>query len=175
MPCNAVTKFEYDACEANLGGVKRVWLANYVEGAAQVSAESGATEGIVTGFTSGVTWQEYKMRKNVASMTSTLNTSTDGAVYVSTVLSMVFNKMEAQKRAAVQALALGECMALVQDSNNKIWFLGMDAPLTSTNGGGETGTAKGDRNAYTVELTDESLEYPHECSDTVLPGADEGE
>lgn len=165
MACEAIKTFTYDACEANLGGVKNVWLANYVENAATLTEG----EDTISAFAEGVEWVHYPMRKNVASMTSTLNTSTDGAVYISTELAMVFSKMETQKRVAVQALALGECMALVEDSNGKLWFLGKDAPLTATAGTGETGTAKADRNAYAITLTDESLEYPYEVASSVKP------
>ena len=167
MACNTIKQFEYEACQPNIGGIKKVWLANYKEDAATVA--SGETEGTITAFTEDITWVEYPMRKNVASMTSTLNNSAEGSSYVTTELAMVFSKMETSKRMAVQALAIGECMALVEDSNGKLWFLGKDNPLTATAGTGETGTAKGDRNAYTITLTDESLEYPYEVSTELRP------
>lgn len=167
MACETIKQFTYDSCQPNLGGIKTVWLANYKEGAV---ADTGLTEdGAISAFAEGIAWVKYPMRKGVASMTSTLNNSTEGASYVTTELAMVFSKMETQKRIAVQALALGECMALVEDSNGKLWFLGKDAPLTATAGTGETGTAKGDRNAYTVTLTDESLEFPMEVSSELRP------
>lgn len=167
MACNTIKQFTYDACQANLGGIKTVWLANYKENAI---AESGLTEdSAISAFVEGIEWIKYPMRRGVASMTSTLNNSTDGASYVTTELAMVFSKMETQKRIAIQALALGECMALVEDSNGKLWFLGKDAPLTATAGTGETGTAKGDRNAYTITLTDESSEFPFEVSNALKP------
>lgn len=177
MACNSIKQFTYDACQANLGGIKNVWLANYEEGVATIGnvelTDGDATitlEDVVTAITlkTDNSFIHYPMRKNVASMTSTLNTSTEGAIYVSTELAMVFSKMETQKRLAVVALALGEAMAIVEDSNGKYWFLGKDAPLTATAGTGETGTAKGDRNAYTVTLTDESLAFPHEVSEEAL-------
>ena len=164
MACNTIKTFEYDACSPNIGGIKNIWLANYVENAATIKTTSEGTalvDGSVEGFASGVTWTKYPMRKNTCSMTSTINNSTDGASYVTTELSMVFSKMEAQKRIAIQALAIGECMAVVEDSNSNMWFLGADAALTATSGGGETGTAKGDANRYTLVLTDESLGLPY--------------
>jgi hypothetical protein len=167
MACETIKSFTYDRCEANLGGIKKVWLSDYKENAATLTEDGSG----VSAFAEGVTWHEYPMRKNVASMTSTLNTSTDGAVYVTTELAMVFSKMETQKRIAVQALALGECMAIVEDSNGKLWFLGKDAPLTASAGAGETGTAKGDRNAYTITLTDEAFEFPLEVANTIKPNA----
>ena len=161
--CKTITKLEYDLCQNNLGGIKNIWLANYVENAAKV--EKDATD--ISGFADGVSWFKYPIRKGTASMTSTYNTSTDGASYVSTELAIVFTRMETQKRVAMTSFALAEAMAVVEDSNGKYWFLGKDAPITLTAGGGETGTAKGDRNAYTATFTDESLTFPYEVAASV--------
>lgn len=161
--CKTITKLEYDLCQNNLGGIKNIWLANYVENAATVTENAND----ISGFAEGVTWFKYPIRKGTASMTSTYNTSTDGASYVSTELSIVFTRMETQKRVAMTSFALAEAMAVVEDSNGKYWFLGKDAPITLTAGGGETGTAKGDRNAYTATFTDESLTFPYEVAASV--------
>ena len=160
MACNTIAKLEYDLCQNNLGGIKNIWLANYKENAATVVENANE----VSGFAADVTWYKYPIRKGTASMTSTYNTSTDGASYVSTELSLVFTRMETQKRVAMTSFALAEAMAVVEDSNGKYWFLGKDAPITLTAGGGETGTAKGDRNAYTATFTDESLTFPYEVT-----------
>lgn len=160
MACNTIKALSYDLCTNNLGGIKNIWLANYKENAATVASEANE----VSGFAEGVTWYKYPIRKGTASMTSTYNTSTDGASYVSTELSLVFTRMETQKRVAMTSFALAEAMAVVEDSNGKYWFLGKDAPITLTAGGGETGTAKGDRNAYTATFTDESLTFPYEVT-----------
>ena len=166
MACQTITKLEYDLCQNNLGGIKNIWLANYKENAATV----GENKNEVSGFADGVTWYKYPVRKGTASMTSTYNTSTDGASYVSTELSLVFTRMETQKRVAMTSFALAEAMAVVEDSNGKYWFLGKDAPITLTAGGGETGTAKGDRNAYTATFTDESLTFPYEVTASAAQG-----
>ena len=163
MACNTIKALSYDLCTNNLGGIKNIWLANYKENAATVEAEANE----VSGFAEGVTWYKYPIRKGTASMTSTYNTSTDGASYVSTELALVFTRMETQKRVAMTSFALAEAMAVVEDSNGKYWFLGKDAPITLTAGGGETGTAKGDRNAYTATFTDESLTFPYEVAASV--------
>lgn len=167
MACNSIKKMEYDACQPNIGGIKNVWLANYVENAATITESTDKlVDGSVSGFAETVVWQKYPMRKNTCSMTSTLNNSTDGASYVTTELAMVFSKMESQKRIAIQALAIGEVMAVVEDSNGEMWFLGADAPLTATAGTGETGTAKADANRYNLTLTDESLGFPYSLDET---------
>jgi hypothetical protein len=173
MACNSIKVFEYNPCVANLGGIKTVWLAEYKEGLIVRDGEgANVTDGEITAL-EGVTWTKYPMRKNVASMTSTLNNSTDGATYVTTELALVFSRMDADKRASIQALALGEVMALVEDNNGFRWFLGADAPLTATAGGGESGTAMSDANRYTITLTDESKEYPLPVSGSYKPTVSE--
>ena len=169
MACNSIRKFEYNPCVANLGGIKSVYLAEYDDKAITVTKGEGGADDTYALKKEGITWQEYKMRKNVASMTSTLNNSTDGASYVTTELALVFSRMDAAKRAAIQALALGEVMAVVEDSNGELWFLGKDAPLTATAGAGETGTAMSDANRYTLTLTDESKEFPIRLADSDKP------
>lgn len=163
MSCSTIKSFTYNACEPNLGGIKRVWLANYSDKITYTyegEDEKPENRKAVASFDESIVWYEYKMRKNVASMTSTLNTSADGAVYVTTELALVFSKMDTEKRLAITALTLGEAIAVVEDANGKKWFLGADAPLTATAGTGETGTQKGDRNAYAITLTDESATFP---------------
>lgn len=168
MNCNTLKGFTYDRCEPNLGGIQKVWLANWEEGAATVGSGD-----VITAITlsSGNTWIEFPMRKNVASMTSTLNVGDEGGVYVNTELSMVFSKMEGGKRLSMVSLASGEVMAIVKDANGIYWFLGKDYPLTASAGAGETGTGKADPNHYTVTLTDESREYPHQVGETAAPDA----
>ena len=172
--CNTIRGLKLDACSPNIGGIKNIWLADYKEGAATITKGEGAdktelVDGSVSKFDESVKWEKYEMRKNTASMTSTLNNSTDGASYVTTELALVFSRMDAAKRAAIQALALGEVMAIVEDSNGELWFLGKDAPLTATAGAGETGTAMSDANRYTLTLTDESKEFPIRLEDSDKP------
>lgn len=158
MGCNLLKTYTYNPCIANLGGIKNVWLAEWVEDAIVKDAEG---KGELVSLKEGSSWYNFKMRKNVASMTSTLNNSTDGASYVTTELALVFSRMDAAKRASIQALALDELMAVVEDSNGELWFLGADAPLVATAGAGETGTAMGDANRYTITLTDEAKQFPY--------------
>lgn len=164
MACNFIKSIDIDLCQNNLGGIKKVWLANYVENAATV----GEGDEMITAFAENVEWYEYPIRKGTATMTSTYNTSADGANYVSTELALVFSKMETKKRIAMTSFALADAMAIVEDSNGIRWFLGKDAPITLSAGGGETGAAKGDRNAYTATFTDESLTFPYELDGSVV-------
>lgn len=160
--CSAVLKGLCSDCASSVGGIKKVWIANYVDDAYTVS------EGEVTGISTSVTWYEYAIRKNTGSFTSTLNKDeVNGTNYVSTEISLVFNKMETVKRIEMSALALTSMLVVVEDENGTKFAFGANRPVITTAGGGETGTAKGDANKYTITLTDESDTYPYTIASSV--------
>lgn len=168
MACNSIKSFTLDMCEGNVGGVSKIWLANESDVTA-ISAGTASTltdEGIVSITMSGDTkFVEFPIKKNTANFTSTLNVSDNGSSYVSSVLAFNMPRMKADKRAAMQALMLSEALAIVLDSNGHYWMLGdKQNPLTNTAGTGETGTAKGDANQYTTEMTAETPEWPMEIA-----------
>ena len=159
-------------CEPSLGGIKEVFIARYddVNGKPSLS-QSGDSKDVITAITmnSGTTFKGYSFRKGTSSMTSTLNVDeTAGINYVSTELSLVFTKMDTAKRIEMSALALGRLAVIVKDANNKYWYLGYDDYVSASAGGGATGTAKGDQNAYTLTLKDESDTYPFEVAENVI-------
>lgn len=166
-------------CSNSLGGIKAVYIANYcdvtkveidtVDDSTPTSADT--TYGKITGITmnSGALFKPYRFRKQTGSMTSTLTVDeTAGVNYVSTELALVFGKMETTKRLEVAALSKGQLAVIVEDSNGLFWYLGKDDYVSATAGGGNTGTAKGDQNAYTITLKDESATYPYEIEKSAV-------
>lgn len=173
MACSTISGITYSLCESNMGGVKAIYLANREDVTAiQTGTDASITGTCITGITmaSGKTFQEFTVKKNTCSMTSTLNVG-DNSTYVSTELAIVLRRMDSAKRMAMNALILGECYAIVVDANNIAWLLGFDEAVTCSAGTGETGTAKSDANQYTLTLTDESLEYPYEINASALAAA----
>lgn len=152
-------------CENNKGGIKRAFIAPYGDVTATI------TEGKVTGFTmtDGAKFKTYQFRKNTGSMTSTLTADeTNGLNYVTTELSLVFTKMDTAKRLEMAALSLGQLAVIVEDANGIYWYLTPDDYASASAGTGETGTAKGDRNAYTLTLSVENDGYPMEVEATAI-------
>lgn len=166
MACGILKSLTQDSCTSNIGGVKRVLLAEYDKG--NVIA-TGTTDGAdsVTSITlanSGITWHEFILKKNSASVESAFQVGDGGSVFCQTTLAMTFNKQDAAKRMAVQSLALNEVIALYQDANGNWFFLGYDNPVTLSEGGGSTGQNKTDLNSYNVSLVDDSMELPYPYS-----------
>ena len=167
MACSSITlRGIVQDCNGNLGGVSEVWLINRDSISAVTTAETTVNEmsgvPVISAITlaPGASFVKFFVRKNTSNMTSTLNVNDNGSSYVSTELSLVFARMDAQKRLEMNALAKEEMAALVKDANGTWFYLGYDNPVTSSAGGGETGTQKSDANQYTSTLTDESTDYP---------------
>ena len=150
-------------CSNSLGGIKAVYIANHsdVDGFTYENDTMGKIKGLV--MKDNATFKPYRFRKQTGSMTSTLTVDeTAGVNYVTTELSLVFGKMETTKRLEIAALSKGQLAVIVEDSNGIFWYLGEDEYVSASAGGGNTGTAKGDQNAYTITLKDESLSFPKE-------------
>lgn len=149
-------------CLNSKGGIKCVYIANFDD----VTTVSEA-DGVITGITMDTTkkFKKYEFRKGTGSMTSTYNADeTTGNHYVTTELALVFTRMETAKRIEISALSLGQLAVIVLDSNGVYWYLGKDNYVSASAGGAETGTANSDRSAYTITLSDESDDYPHEVA-----------
>lgn len=154
-------------CEGSVGGIVEVYAAIYD------SVESLATSGdMITGITlsSGASFYKYQFRKNTGSMTSTLNVTDDGNVYVSTELALVFSKMETKKRIEMNALSVQDLAIIVKDANGKYWYLGETEPVNASAGEGATGTNRTDSNHYGITFTSLSQNFPSEVSAAAVDG-----
>lgn len=150
----------YD-CNANLAGIKNVWLSYYedadVEGAIDYSAH---TISAVT-LSTAVTWYKYEFARNTSSLNSVLTKDdANGTRYYTNTLTLVFNKLEAQKHLEAMALAAEKLVALVEDNNGKVWFLGADSYVSGVSEEVGTGASADDRNGYNVVIEGTSAYLP---------------
>lgn len=174
-------------CTTSQGGIKSVWIAEYSSvkpSVAKVTPDekvyNGNTEEYkkVTGFTEGdiTKFKKYEFRRGTASLTETHTADeTTGNNYVTAELSLVFTKKDTAKRVEMAALSVGQLAVIVLDSNGKYWYMGYDDYVSASAGGSESGTAKGDRNAYTITLKTESNSYCYEVDPKLFESTTEGE
>lgn len=153
-------------CSANMGGIVEVMIANHDD-------VTGVTiaDGIIStiSMASSAKFKRYNFAKNTGSLTSTYNLdAASGVKYVTSDLLLQFNRMETTKRVEITALAIGDLAVIVKDANGKYWYLGKDEPVNASAGDGQTGTARGDANRYTITLQDESLEMPYEVDGSIV-------
>lgn len=155
-------------CAPCVGGIKAVYLIpfGHVKG---VTLDAAGAEIASITLDTGKKWYEYQFRRGTGSLSSELTSDeTTGVNYVTNNLSLVFTKMETAKRIEMAALATAHCCAIVVDSNDNRWFLGKDDYVAASAGSGNTGTAKGDQNAYSLTLSSEEQSYPFALAEGVV-------
>jgi hypothetical protein len=149
-----------------MGGIVEALIANH----ADVSAVT-ETAGKITAISmaSSAKFHRYQLPRNTGSLSSnyTIDDAT-GAKFVASDLVLQVNRMDTAKRIEISALAQGELAIIVKDANGAYWFLGKDAPVKASAGDGLTGTARADRNGYSITLQDNSLELPLEVDAEIV-------
>ena len=166
MSCTQTLSAISRDCSPNMGGIKRVLLANRAD-VSSITITTNAVSAIV--MVSSKKFLPFDFKAGTSSMSSNYQVNSEnGVAYVQTDLVMVFNRMETAKRTAIAALAQADLYAIVEDMNGKYWLLGYDEEVVFTAGDGLSGTARTDRNGYSVTLTDNSKELPMEVASTVI-------
>ena len=166
MACNQTLSGLVKDCSPSMGGITEVLLANR-EDISAVTADSGKVTEIT--MASSAKFKRYTFARNTGSMTSTYTIDqASGVKYVTTDLLLQFNRMETAKRVEISALAVNDLVAIVKDANGIYWYLGYDEPVNASAGDGQTGTARGDANRYTITLQDNSKEMPMEVDSTIV-------
>lgn len=152
-------------CLPNMGGIRAVYLANFAD-VDSLTEASGSISAV--SMAGSAKFYKYEFARNTSSLSSNYAVNAEnGTTYVETDLLMVFNRMDTAKRLEITALAQGELVAIVEDNNGTKWYLGHDEPLTINAGDGLSGTARADRNGYSITLRDNSLEMPLPFTGTV--------
>lgn len=165
-------------CDPSKGGVKNIYIINYDAIEAIGTSEDSATSETekVTGFTATTAttvtdkkWHKYAMRRNTASMTSTLNfDETAGVNYVSTDVLLRFNKLDTPQRLEMTALCLAETRVVIEDANGKWWMVGIDEPVVPSAGSAQTGVQKSDGSYYELTLQSSDNTWPLQLSDAAI-------
>lgn len=166
MACNQTLTAILKDCLPSMGGITEVLLANR-EDVQEVTLTEEMVSAIKMNGTGKFT--KFQFPRNTGSMSSNYTIDpTTGVKFVTTDLVMVFNRMDTQKRVAIKALAENELVGIVKDANGKYWYLGHDEALTATAGDALTGTARADRNGYSITLQDNAHQMPYEVNQDII-------
>lgn len=149
-----------------MGGIVEALMANK-ESVTGITITSDQVSAIT--MASSAKFKSYAFARNTGSLSSnyTIDPAT-GVRFVTSELILMFNRMETAKRVEISALAQNDLVVIVKDANGKYWLLGYDEPVNATAGDGLTGTARADRNGYSITLQDNSLEMPYEVDPDII-------
>ena len=168
MACNQTLSGLARDCSPSMGGIVEVLIANFSD----VTAV-GVTSDMITTITmaSSAKFKKYEFARNTGSLSSNYTIDqTSGVRFVTSDLVLQFNRMETAKRVELSALAQNDLRVIVKTANGNYFMLGKDEAVTATAGDGLTGTARGDRNGYSITLQDNSLEMPFEVDEDIISG-----
>ena len=166
MACNQTLSAILKDCSPSMGGISEALFANKddVKG---VMIDDDIINTIT--MESGKKFVRVQFPRNTGSMSSTYTIDqTTGVRFVTTDLVIILNRMDTPKRVALKALAENDLVAIVKDANGKWWYLGYDEAVNATAGDGLTGTARADRNGYSLTLQDNSRFMPFEVDSEIL-------
>jgi hypothetical protein len=144
-------------CRDNAGGLKRILLTNS-ENIVSVTPAIGATtdDGIITGITGSSASIFYEFVPNKMSSNWVENIQSNlqnGTIGYEQVVTLMFAKNEASKRNQIKLLGQAEVKAIVEDYNNKYFYLGEVNGLELSGGNSSSGTALTDMNGWNITLT----------------------
>ena len=139
-------------CRPNLSGIKKIAVANYVEGA---FSKDDVNPNLVTLEHTEVKWTVYTPAKNTGSLTKTLTKNEQtGVLYYTNEVSATFNHMDGANGEAVDLLGQGRLLVVVQDKNGVNWVLGVDDWVSVSAITGQTGAAADDGNNWQITFTE---------------------
>ena len=164
MPCALTQNYLID-CKDSAGGIVEVYfiassdVTSYTEASGVITALVKAT---------GKKFYKYQLVKETASVVETFTPSVEnGTIFYEHVLTIVLNKLQVNTRNEIMLLAKNLLVAVAKDNNDKYWYLGAKRGLDISAGSGQTGTAYGDRNGYTLTFTGKEPEMSQEVSSSV--------
>jgi hypothetical protein len=135
------------ACKDAVGGIRRIFLADYgTLGTATIS------NGYVTAFSGTYTLYQYDV-KSASGLEQTINSSDDnGTTFFEQVLTLVLTKLDPETQVELQKVITGRPHVFIEDNNGNYLSVGMTRG-TMTTGSITSGIALGDLNGYTLTIT----------------------
>ena len=163
MSCQTINTGINAACDTATGGVVKVMIGNSMPGYVfEGDVAEWLSNAVVTDPEEGIpAWYKFTFRKQSASLTQTLTRDdAQGIQNVATDLVLQFPRMDATKRAVINDLFASVVKVCVKDANGSWYLLGVNEDVTITAADGQTGTARGDANRYSVTFQDIHPEFP---------------
>ena len=137
-------------CRDNVGGIKSAYV---IAGCVTGTTENAEGEILTVGATGGTVYQ-FQVEKNTSNFIETITPSLEnGTVFYQQDLTLVFFKLQQATRNQLRLLAQNTNLKVFVETNDgSIFYLGEDFGMFLSAGTGESGTAFGDRNGYSITL-----------------------
>lgn len=152
MSCSITSGFAL-GCRDNTGGIKALYI---LSGSVSTITESANEISDISG--TGVFYQ-FDLQRGTSDFTETINGSTENqTVFYEATINASFAKLQTSTRNQVKVLAKNPDLKIVVETNNnesgsKFIYVGRVNGAILNAGQGQSGTALGDANGYTLTFT----------------------
>lgn len=176
MSCDITSGFTL-GCRDNSGGIKNIYILS-----GSIGSVTGYENGFITEISGSGTFYKFELAKQTGDFTETINASVEnGTVFYEQVVNSPFHKMQSSTRNQIKVLAQNPALKIVVETNNGqddgigvLFLAGQQNGLTLSGGTGQTGTAFGDLNGYSLTFTGQEPLPASEISGSNLAGVLQG-
>lgn len=171
MSCDITSGFTL-GCRDNTGGLKNIYILS-----GSIDSTSGTT-GLIDTITGDGVLYKFELTRQTGDFTEAINANVEnGTIFYEQTVNAPFHKMQSATRNQVRVLAKNPDIKVVVETNNgsedgvgTLFLLGQSRGLSLSGGQGQTGTAFGDLNGYTLTFTGQEPEPASELSGSNLAG-----
>lgn len=145
MACNITSALALD-CMNSIGGLKTAYiLAGEITSTTELAGE-------ITDIVGSGSFYQFELAKDTAFYNEAITVSNvNGTVFYQGELTIVLQKMSAEKRNQILLLAANRDLRIAFEDNNGISYIaGLTRGMVMSSGTAATGTAVGDLNGYTL-------------------------
>lgn len=145
MACNITSALALD-CMNSIGGLKTAYiLAGNIASTTEVAGE-------ITDINGTGSFYQFELAKDTAFYSEAITVSNvNGTVFYQGELTIVLQKMSAEKRNQILLLAANRDLRIAFEDNNGITYIaGLTRGMVMSSGTAATGTAVADLNGYTL-------------------------
>jgi hypothetical protein len=146
-------------CRDNVGGIKYAYIAPFSSsiGGTVLTGSIGTLtlDGVGVSTLPAGEFKKFETPRQTGFITETGTFSDEnGTAFYTQVISLTFNKLTSGSQTEIQQLGEASKLAvIVKDNNDRFWLIGNKNGAVATTTTGGTGTAFGDRNGVTIEIT----------------------
>lgn len=145
MACNITSALALD-CMNSIGGLKTAYILS-----GEITSTTEAA-GLITDIVGSGSFYQFELAKDTAFYNEAITVSNvNGTVFYQGELTIVLQKMSAEKRNSILLLAANRELRIAFEDNNGISYIaGLTRGMVMSSGTAATGTAVGDLNGYTL-------------------------
>jgi len=157
MSCELTRGFLLE-CNEGVGGVKEVFLANWIDFQANITEDAN---GLIDGLPTATIYR-YQPNRNTGAVTITPTPNLEnGTLYYVQAVEFTLGKLDNDKKKELELLSKAKVAVFVRLYDDKIMMVGRTDGAFLTAGTYQSGKAKGDLNGYTLTLTAEEPAQPY--------------